>query len=288
MTRLPEFTAVKNQSDSEVALASSVSVDSIVAKPQIVATVQKSKYDIVHYTTKAGDTISGIASKYNLNPNSIRWSNGISGEALTAGKDLLVPPANGIVYKVKSGDTVNSVSSTYQANLDTFISVNDAEGGLKPGEYVWIPNGTQPLPAVRATVASSGGFAWGYGAIYGSSGYDYGYCTYWAALRRNQIGHPVPSNLGNAITWKSLAAGAGLGVGKTPQEGAVIWTPASYGYGHVGYVEKVNPDGSVWVSDMNSHGYAAMDTSSGNAGGWAHVSYRLLDPGAASGFWYIY
>ncbi len=288
MTHLPEFTAVKNQSDSEVALASTVSADSIVAKPQIVTTAQKSKRDITHYTTKEGDTVTAVATKFNLNANSVRWSNGLSGEALTAGKDLLIPPANGIVYKVKSGDTVNSVASTYQANLDTLISVNDAEGGLIVGENIWVPNGTQPLPAVKASVASSGSYAWGYGAIYGSNGYDYGYCTWWAALRRSQSGHPVPSNLGNAITWKSLAAAAGFGVGRTPQEGAVIWTPASYGEGHVGFVEKVNPDGSVWASDMNSHGYVSMDVNSGSAGGWGHTSYRLLSPDQAAGFWYIY
>jgi surface antigen/LysM repeat protein len=289
MTNLPELTAVRNQTDSENAqLAIAASDTSTVAKPQIVGTGQKSKKDIVHYTTVAGDSITSVAAKFNLNPNSIRWSNNLTGDAVAAGKDLLIPPADGIVYQVKSTDTIDGIVNRYQADKATFITVNDAESGLVNGDYVWVPGGTVAAPVARVSVASTGGFAWGYSPIYSSNGYDYGYCTWWAALRRSQIGRPVPANLGNAITWKSLAARAGFGVGTKPAVGAVIWTPVSYGYGHVGFVEKVNDDGSVWVSDMNSHGYASMSTTSGSAGGWGRVSYRLLSPGEASTFWYIY
>lgn len=286
MSKLPEATAVKNQADSENTLLAVASSDtSVVAKPQIVATAQKSKHDITRYITKPGDTVTGIAAKYGLGPNSVRWSNNLTGEAIPAGKELLIPPANGIVYKVKAGDTIDSLVSRYQANRQSFITVNDAESGtLTVDSLVWIPNAVQPLPTLRFTTVSSGGF---FGAVYGSNGYDRGYCTWWASYRRTQIGKPIPSNLGNACTWKSRAQAAGLGVGTKPQAGAVIWTPAPC-WGHVGFVEKVNDDGSVWVSDMNSRGYARMDTTSGSAGGWNRVSYRLLSPEQAAGFWYIY
>jgi surface antigen/LysM repeat protein len=290
MTRLPESTAVRNQADSESAiLATSPTDTTVLAKPQVVSTAQKSKHDIIRYVAKTDDNVTSVATKFGLSANSVRWSNSLTSDSLSAGKELLIPPADGIVYKVKSGDTIDSVSSKYQANKDSFIAVNDAESGsLAVDDLIWIPNGTQPLPNLRFSTASSGGFAWGYSAIYGNSGYDYGYCTWWAALRRSQIGRPVPSNLGNAISWKTLAARAGFGVDQAPQVGAVVWTPASYGYGHVGFVEKINDDGSVWVSDMNSHGLASMDSNSSNAGGWARVSYRLLSPSQAAGFWYIY
>lgn len=288
MANLPELTAVRNQADSENAqLAVAANDSTIVAKPQLVSTAQKSKKDIMHYTTRAGDTITSIATAYGLNANSVRWSNNLTGDAVAAGKDLLIPPGNGLVYQVKSGDTVDGVVKKYSADKALFITVNDAENGsLAVGDYLWVPGGTVAAPVVRFT-PSTGGFAFGYSAIYGSNGYDYGYCTWWAALRRTQIGRPVPSNLGNACTWKGLAVQAGLSVGTVPAVGAVIWTPSGC-YGHVGFVERVNDDGSVWVSDMNSHGYAAMDTSSGSAGGWGRVSYRLLSPSQAGSFWYIY
>lgn len=286
MAKLPEATAVRNQADSESTLLAVASIDStFIAKPQIVATAQKSKHDIVRYIVKPGDTITSIATKFGLGPNSVRWSNGVSGEAVPPGRELLIPPANGIVYQVKAGDTIDSLVSRYQANRASFITVNDAESGsLAVGSLIWIPNAVQPLPTLRFATVSRGGF---FGAVYGSNGYDRGYCTWWASYRRTQIGKPIPSNLGNACTWKSRAQAAGLGVGTRPQAGAVIWTPSGC-WGHVGFVEKMNGDGSIWVSDMNSRGFAQMDTSSGSAGGWNRVSYRLLSPAQAAGYWYIY
>jgi len=290
LTKVPELTAVRNQADSEAALMSVARSDAtVLSKPQIVETSQKSKKDITTYQAKAGDTVSSIASTFSVNANSIRWSNGLTGDLVPVGRTLYIPPGDGIVYQVKNGDTVDSVTSRFQANKDLFIIVNDAESGqLKPGEYVWIPNGVQPIVRMAPRI-SSGNFSWGGNApVYGFNGYDRGYCTWWSATRRAQIGSPVPSNLGNAITWKVLAQRAGLAVGTKPAGGAVIWTPATSGYGHVGFVERVNDDGSVWVSDMNSRGYASMDTSSARAGGWNRVSYRLLSPEQAANFWYIY
>ncbi|MBA3757493.1 LysM peptidoglycan-binding domain-containing protein [Candidatus Saccharibacteria bacterium] len=287
MTNLPEATAVRNQADTESTLLAVASSDTnIVAKPQIVATAQKSKHDIRRYTAKPGDTITGLATKFGIAPNGIRWSNGLTGEPIPAGKVLLIPPADGIVYTVKAGDTIDSLVGKYQANKDSFITVNDAESGsLAVGSIIWIPNGTQPLPTLRFRATNSSSF---FGAVYGSNGYDRGYCTWWAAYRRTQVGQPIPSNLGNAITWKSRAQSAGFGTGNVPRKGAVIWTPASSGYGHVGFVEEINADGSVWASDMNSRGYARMDVNSGSAGGWNRVSYRLLSPEKAATFGYIY
>jgi surface antigen len=290
MTRVPELTAVKNQADTEAAMLAVVPSDSMVlAKPQVVETALKSKKDIIKYLTQQGDSITSIADAHHVSANSIRWSNNVTGDAIGSGKTIFIPPAEGIIYQVKSTDTIDSITSKYQAAKDVFVAVNDAESGkLAVGDYVWIPNGVQPAAVTKFASVSTGGFAWGYGPIYASNGYDYGYCTWWAALRRSQIGSPVPSNLGNAITWKNLAAAAGLGVGTRPASGAVIWTPVSYGYGHVGFVERVNPDGSIWVSDMNSHGFASMDQNSGGAGGWGRVSYRYLTPDQAANFWYIY
>lgn len=290
MVKLPQTTAVRNQADSESTLLLVASSDAkIVAKPQLVATAQKSRYDITRYITKAGDSVTSVAGKYNLSPNSVRWSNAINGESLPVGKELLIPPANGIVYKVKAGDTTDSLVSRYQANKESFITVNDAEGGSLPvGTLVWIPNGIQSLPSLRFAAAGSGGFSFGDSAIYGFNGYDRGYCTWWVSYRRSQIGQPIPANLGNAITWKARAQAAGLGVGTVPKKGAAIWTPTTRGLGHVGFVEEVTADGWVWTSDMNSSGFAKMDVNSGRGGGWNKVSYRYLSPDKAATFWYIY
>lgn len=276
LTQLDEARSVATNADSVNAqLSISPADDKIIAKTQVVATETKSIKDIKTYIVQPGETITSIAEKFGITSNTIRWSNGLSGNAVDAGKELVIPPVNGLVYTVKSGDTADSLAIRYNSNKQAIIEFNDTEvTGLVVGQRIMIPDGVQPV--TRTAMVGASGFAWGgYAPIYGGNGYDYGYCTWWAAVRRAQSGRPVPSNLGNASTWKILGQRAGLGVGNTPAAGAVIWTPPRDYYGHVGYVESMNADGSVNVSEMN-------------VVGWGRVSYKTLTAEQAAAYSYIY
>ncbi len=281
LTNLPETPSVTNKADTVNAqLAVAASDDTVIAKPQVVATSLKSYKDIRLYTTVEGDTIPSIATKFGITSDTIRWSNGLQGDNIEVGKAILISPVNGVVYIVKDGDTVDAIVAKYKANKEQFIADNDIDvTGLRVGSRVLLRDGSvAPVVTARVATASTygAGFAWGgSGAIYGSNGYDYGYCTWYAANRRAQAGRPIPSNLGNASTWKVLAQRAGFAVGNVPQAGAVIWTPPRDYYGHVGYVDSVNPDGSVNVSEMNT-------------AGWGVVSYKTLSAEAAAAYSYIY
>ena len=274
---LPETSSVANKADTVNAQLTIAPADNVVAaKPQVIATALKSRADIQNYAFQPGEDVSAIAAKFGVTSDTIRWSNGITGDAVAAGRTLVISPINGIVYKVAAGDTIDSVMAKYQANRDQVVSFNDLEAGNLPvGEYIVLP-GAQP--AARATgrqslanVSGAGGFAWGGGAVYGSNGYDYGYCTWYVKNRKPEL----PSNLGKASTWKVLAQRAGFSTGNVPRAGAVIWTPPRDYYGHVGYVESVNGDGSVNVSEMN-------------VAGWGVVSRKTLSAEQAAGYGYIY
>jgi surface antigen len=286
LTALPETNSVKNHADSFNATLTSQQVagDVVVVKPQIVGGQTKSAKDIVHYTTVAGDTVSALAQKFGITSDSIRWSNSLTGDRLNAGKQLLIPPVNGIVYTVKAGDTVDALAQRYNTNKDLLVTFNDAElAGLRPGQVIVVPNGTPPASG------GSSSFAWGgsYTAVYGSNGYDYGWCTWWAAKRRQDIGKPIPSNLGNATTWARLAQRAGYVVNGTPEAGAVAYYKFIGGLGHVGFVEQVNPDGSIWISDMNYYGVSEIGGSA-SAGGWGHRSFHQVQPGELGGYLFIH
>lgn len=278
MTKLDETVAVVNHADSVNAqLSMSPAENSVVAKPQIVATQLKSKQDIFDYAAQPGDTVPSLAAKFGVTSDSIRWSNGLSGDGLQPGQRLVIPPSNGIVYTVKEGDTVDSLAHRYNANKQKLINMNDAEvAGLKVGERIIIPDGVQPM---RRTVTRSGaglGFSWGSSfPRYGGNGYDYGWCTWHAANRRIQIGRPIPTNLGNAISWYYLAQRSGMAVGTQPQAGAVLWHSNIGGLGHVAFVEKMNSDGSMLVSDMN---YPS----------WGRVTYRTVPPSEFGKYRFIY
>ncbi|AKC76845.1 CHAP domain-containing protein [Staphylococcus haemolyticus] len=84
--------------------------------------------------------------------------------------------------------------------------------------------------------------------------YSFGNCTYYAFDRRQQLGRSIGSYWGNANNWAYSAKNAGLTVDNRPEVGAIFQTTAGY-YGHVGVVEHVNQDGSVYVSEMNWNGH---------------------------------
>jgi surface antigen len=257
---MQELTSVRNQADSDSLTLNIVPNDTIaVAKPQIVTTAQKSKQDIRSYIAQPGDTVSGLATKFGVSAESIKWSNGIPGNIVTSGAKLSIPPVNGIVYTVKAGDTPASLASRYQADANQIIAYNDAEiGGLKPGEQIIIPNGRIAAPVATysySTIPTARSLS-SFMPTYGGNGYDYGYCTWYVA---NRIG--VPGNWGNANTWDNYASLSGWIVSSTPVPGAIAQTDRGF-EGHVAYVEAVSEDGTmIKYSDMNG------------VAGWGRVGY---------------
>ncbi len=288
LARLPETTSVKNNADSQNEQLSLVaSGTQTVTKPQIVSTALKSKKDIKTYITVDGDTVSALAASHGITSDSIKWSNGLSGDTLSVGKKLFIPPVTGIAYEVKQGDTVDTVAEKFRSNKEQVIADNDAEvAGLKVGERVLLRDGSIPPPVVTYSTPATG-FAWGgYSPIYGSNGYDFGWCTWYVAIRRAEIGRPVPANLGNAYSWYRLAQRAGLPTGLSPTVGAVAVSEAG---NHVAVVEVVNPDGSFIVSEMNSRGFNSM-ANIGNpsfvTGGWRVKDYKSY--GSAGNLKFVY
>lgn len=77
-------------------------------------------------------------------------------------------------------------------------------------------------------------------------------CVSYAAWKVASTGRFVPNfgGRGNANQWPSTVSEYGIGSGSTPRAGSVAMWPIGY-YGHVMYVEAVNGDGTIQVSDYN-------------------------------------
>ena len=282
-TGLYETPRVVNQADSVKAEQTIAPADStVIAKPQALSTPLKSRLDIQEYVVQPGDNVSSVATKFSVTSDSIMWSNNLRSNTLTAGVKLWIPPINGIVYTVQNGDTVDSLAQKFRAGKEQIIAFNDIElTGLQVGERILVPNGQNPAPVVaRRPLQLQGVFGAGY------NGYDQGFCTWYVANRRAQAGNPVPSNLGNASSWDDRAAAMGMSVNKSAAVGDAVVT-SQRGAGHVAYVEAINSDGSIWISEMNSHGQVSM-TDSTPAGGWGRVDWKLIPASSAAGFNYIH
>jgi len=251
-TRLSEATPIVNQAQSaKVAVVMSASDTSIAAKPQVVSTALKSWRDIQDYKVVEGDSASSIAQKFGITTDSLKWSNNLPGDAVTVGATLMIPPINGVAVVVKNGDTPQSLASKYHANVDQISQYNDDEKtGLVVGRRALIPDGkiVAAAPARNTTAArtstaivSNSSFS----PRYGANGYDWGWCTYYAAARSG-----APGNWGNANTWAYYARLSGWNVSGVPSAGAIFQTPAGWA-GHVGIVDEVYDNGTMKVSDMN-------------------------------------
>ena len=106
----------------------------------------------------------------------------------------------------------------------------------------------------------------------GANLYTSGQCTYYVY---DKVGGQIGSTWGNANNWANAAAQSGYTVNNTPKSGAIMQTTQG-AYGHVAYVENVNDDGSVNVSEMNYNGgpgvVSTRTISAGQAGSYNYIS----------------
>ena len=264
-TDLPVANNVANLSQSLAAESVLAQTDAnMVSKPQNIQ-LGANTLTIREYTTVAGDTATSVADKYGVSAQTIRWANNLSTDALDAGKTLVIPPLDGIIYTVKAGETIDSIAAKYKADKEVIIHDNSLElSGVSAGMKIIIANGDLPeterpgYVAPRTTTSTYSTTNYSGGSSYASNlsasvgnRYAWGNCTWYAYERRSQVGSPVGSFWGNASTWSYNARLAGYRVDSNPEKHAVMANGG--GYGHVAVVESVDVGVSVRVTEMNAY-----------------------------------
>jgi LysM repeat protein len=104
---------------------------------------------LVQFTVKTGDTVTGLAGVFGISPETIRWANDLDGQedTLRVGQVLTILPVSGVLHEVVSGDSVAAIASAYGVEAGSIIAAN---GLLDPdtitaGQRLVIPGG-EPLP----------------------------------------------------------------------------------------------------------------------------------------------
>ncbi len=152
-----------------------------------------------------------------------------------------------------STSTASSSTSTPAAQTQTSSYTYTAGGGFPAVD-----------PSFRASL--NGGY--------------FGQCTYYVFNRMAQVGTPIGhSMMGNAAEWPSYARSYGYSVSNSPSAGsAIVFQQGLAGadptYGHVAFVEAVNADGSLYISEMNVRGLNV-------------ISYRTISASVAAQATYI-
>lgn len=111
---------------------------------------EKPRDKVIIYTVQKGDTITTIAKKYGISADTIRWANDLTGDNLTVGDELKIPPVTGLVHKVLKGDTVYSIAKKYDSNPQAIVDfpfndfVNPQTFALVEGQTLVVPDGVKP------------------------------------------------------------------------------------------------------------------------------------------------
>lgn len=111
------------------------------------------------------------------------------------------------------------------------------------------------------------------------SSYADGNCTDGACL----LAPWIPEDLGDGGDWAANAPSHGLQVTMIPTAGSVVCYCRGDGYspyGHCAYVERVNPDGTILVKEMN---YVAFNQYDERVSTLSDVCGFILAPGMAPG-----
>ncbi len=86
------------------------------------------------YIVKAGDTLYGIARKYNTTVDNIIKLNNLTSNILSIGQSLIVTgdiqTPDDITYTVKAGDTLYGIARKYNTTVDSIISKNNLASNI--------------------------------------------------------------------------------------------------------------------------------------------------------------
>ena len=165
-----------------------------------------------------------------------------------------------------AAEVTNSVATATSYQSPTSRAASSATAATQTSNYTYTAGGGFPAvdPSYRA--ALNGGY--------------FGQCTYYVFNRMAQVGTPIGhSMMGNAAEWPAYARSYGYSVSNSPSAGsAIVFQQGLAGadptYGHVAFVEAVNADGSLYISEMNVQGLNV-------------ISYRTISASVAARATYI-
>jgi surface antigen len=224
--------------DLNVAVANTdaISVDAEAQQSQ-EETIEEAEPEPVLHVVKPGDSLTKIAKEYDTNWKRIFFKNRDlkNPDVITIGDELVIPRADEKLKKRNIPKPPEPIVQSVPASVTTQAST-----------AVATQQTTQPISR---------------GSSVGNTYYA-GYCTWYAKSRRPDL----PNNLGNADTWAVRAAAQGFATGSKPRVGAI----AQQGM-HVAYVESVNSDGTVTLSEMNYVGWNVVSSRRAPASSFVYI-----------------
>jgi murein DD-endopeptidase MepM/ murein hydrolase activator NlpD len=193
---------------------------------------------ILEYIVEQGDTVAGVAEKFNVNTDTILWANDLSGLArIKAGQKLVILPVSGVVHNVVNGDTVSVIAQKYQVKTDDIVAFNklSGEADVYIGDALIVPGGQMPKVAAKPKTAVAAKPNTGYAGL--SLPGDYFICPIGQTCRKTQGAH-----YNNAVDLSNGRCGDAIyaAASGTVQRAAYGWNK-----GAGNYITILHPSGAV-------------------------------------------
>ncbi|HEX9012673.1 MAG TPA: LysM domain-containing protein, partial [Anaerolineaceae bacterium] len=78
---------------------------------------ERPRFELSKYTVQQGDTVFGIAEKFQIKPQTIMWGNtyvlGDDPDMISPGLELTILPEDGALYRWTKGDGLNGVAAYF-------------------------------------------------------------------------------------------------------------------------------------------------------------------------------
>lgn len=114
------------------------------------------------YVVQDGDTLSHIATRFDVSVNTIRWANDLGARGtIRPGQVLTILPITSVKHEVVSGDTLASIVKKYDGDIEETAIFNGIalDADLQEGDIILIPDGImaeeKPTPAPTPTRQAS-------------------------------------------------------------------------------------------------------------------------------------
>lgn len=147
------------------ALDGSFLEDGTLVKPIAVDTSVADSTELLRsYRVESGDTLVGIANKFDVSMMTVWWANKLSSKNdLKVGQTLVIPPVSGLVVTVAEGETLDLLAAKNGIEPGEILVINELDDPtLVIGQTIILPGAhgaaiATPKPTPRRVVTSSGG-----------------------------------------------------------------------------------------------------------------------------------
>jgi hypothetical protein len=257
--------------------------------------------DVIVYTVTSGDTLFAIAQKFNLQPETLFWSNQDTlrddPDLLMPGMELYILPVDGVYYQWQDGNRLDVIAERFKVDLVDIISwpgnqidsnVDPTNPGIIPGSWLVIPGGSRQfvqwqVPILRRTDQMK--WAWGgTGACQGpylSSAKGSGYFIWPTASHVTSYGNPY-ADWHHAIDIQ-ISLGDAIYASDT---GVVVFAGwSTWGYGNLIVIDHGNDWQTVYAhlsvvqtscgADVMQGQVIAAGGSTGNSTG-PHLHFEIM------------